>query len=246
VFGHVWTNEDMREKGAASHLNEVVINAFKSRGRALLLGTTYDTVPYKIYQKYGFNGIEKESGYMDYYSDSKAEFEDYFFATDNLQMRPVGWLDWPTAPCLYLNSFPGVVRSMQMGIIGRSSTEGGMLGLIKHNESNDDKLAWSLYNPQTGAVLATAGYRWHPLWPETLILDFYSHPDCWERCHDLIEKLKLPETTRLVAYSDFENPRKNRVLADLGFSEVAEFQNRVYKDTAKTVLVDVFEYEKRK
>ena len=44
---------------------------FRNReGSALFLGTGYDTVPYYIYEEFGFESVEPGSGFMIYYAES--------------------------------------------------------------------------------------------------------------------------------------------------------------------------------
>jgi|SaaInlStandDraft_1057018.scaffolds.fasta_scaffold17526_2 GNAT superfamily N-acetyltransferase len=244
LFAHVWTSPEMRKKGAASILTNAVIDDFKARGKAVVLGTEYNSIAYHLYLKHGFVGVEKNSRYMELFSGDREVFEKDFYRRGGLTMRPVCWQDWPTAPFLFLSNFPGVIRSLHMNIIGRGSTEGGLLKLIQHNEQHEEKTSWSLSSPETGAVLAVASYHAHPHWPESIILDVYSHPDCWDQCPELIDRLNLPDSPRILSYSDSENKEKCALLSELGFKKSASFRDRVYKDAEKTSPVDVFEYEK--
>src|SRR5688572_11102381 len=52
IFGHVYTVPEERRKGAADIIHHHQIEDFKLRGgRALYLGTGYDTHPYHLYKK---------------------------------------------------------------------------------------------------------------------------------------------------------------------------------------------------
>ena len=52
----------------------------RRKGRALFLGTGYDSAPFHIYQAEGFRGLEPESGLMDYYVGSGETFRREWFS----------------------------------------------------------------------------------------------------------------------------------------------------------------------
>ena len=80
VFGHVWTVPEDRQKGASSRLMALQMEHFADRGgRALFLGTGYDSVAYKMYQRFGFESVEPQSGYMSYYTESESDIQRRFF-----------------------------------------------------------------------------------------------------------------------------------------------------------------------
>ncbi|MBI2504790.1 MAG: GNAT family N-acetyltransferase, partial [Candidatus Latescibacteria bacterium] len=110
-FGHVWTVPEDRRQGAASQLMGVQMAHFRQEGgRALFLGTGYDSAPYHIYASHGFVGLEPKSGQMEYYSQTRAEFEEEYFAKGAVQVEEVQWRHWPASAALFLGEFPGAVR----------------------------------------------------------------------------------------------------------------------------------------
>lgn len=230
LFGHVWTEPADRQKGASSLLMALQMQHFVERGgQALFLGTGYNSVAYHMYARFGFQSVEAESGYMAYYRTSAAEFEASYFARpaepSGLAIQPLHWSHWPVAGPLFLGDFPGVVRCVRAGIFGRESSEGGLLPLLLENESRqkagEPATTVVLQQQATGAILGLATYQWHPLWPDTYLLDLYYHPAYWEQAAPLVTALQLPPQPRSVAYVDTGHQAKQTVLSALGFQPVA-------------------------
>ncbi len=249
ILGHVWTNPEDRRKGACSSLMKIQMEHFRSRGgKALFLGTGFDTHPYYIYEGFGFRGIEDKSGYMDYYSTSKKEFEADYFAKEETDIQTLGWTHWPSSPALFLGDFPGIVRCAPMRLIGRASTENPFLPAIrdgiKREEEGEKPNAMVLRNRRTTAVVGFTMWRWHPIWPDTCLLDIYCHPAYWDKAGDLLASLSLPDADRYIAYGDASCEQKYGVLSDAGFRQTARFVDRVPGDKAKTFFVGVTLFER--
>ena len=156
-FGRVYTRPEDRRKGAASALMRHLMEDFRRRkGRALFLGTGYDSAPFHIYQAEGFRGLEPESGLMDYYVGSGETFRREWFSIGPVEVGAVSWENWPTSAPLFTGPFPGTVRMAPLGMFGRVSTESGWLHL---DLPGDRWLAVSDDGcPEKEAVLAVAGF----------------------------------------------------------------------------------------
>lgn len=248
-FGHVWTRPADRRQGAASQLMGMQMEHFRQQGgQALFLGTGYDSAPYHIYASHGFVGLEPKSGQMEYYAQSKAQFEAEYFAKDAVQVEEVQWCHWPASAALFLGNFPGAVRCAPLGLLGRSSTEGPFLDLIQEEERRREKgesaRARVLCQTTTQAVVGLAIWDWDPLWPSTCAVEVYCHPDFWAEGGELLGALPLPEAERYVAYSDTDCLEKGEVLRDAGFRQTAQHARRVAIDRACTRLVDVRVWER--
>ena len=123
-FGHVWTQPADRQQGTSRSLMGLQMQDFAVRGgKALFLGTGYDSSAYRIYAAHGFASIEPESGYMAYYSQSQQEFEAAYFAPGQVEVQPLAWRHWPASVALFLGNFAGLVRCAPLQLIGRSSTK---------------------------------------------------------------------------------------------------------------------------
>jgi GNAT superfamily N-acetyltransferase len=248
-FGHVWTKPQDRRQGASSSLMEIQMADLKARGgKALFLGTDFDSIPYRMYEKFGFSGVEPQSGYMEWYAESAAAFEATYFEASAVVIEPLKWPHWPASGALFLGDAPCVVRCAPLRLIGRESTEGALLPLLCNEErrrrSGKEPRALVLRNLQSTGVAGLAVWDWHPLWPDTLLLDIYCHPNYWHKASDLLRSLALPQGQRIVAYSDVRCTPKHGVLSAFGFRKTATLHERVPGDWQRTTFLDVAVYEK--
>lgn len=240
-FGHVYTVPEERRKGAASALMRRLMQDVRRRGeRALFLGTGFDSPPYHIYAGEGFVGLEPGCGLMDWYVDSRARFEEEWFAAGPVEVRPASWSDWPATAPLFTLNVPGTVRCAPLRMFGRSNSEGPWLHLL-----HDDACQGSvLQQRETGAVVGAAVAGAHPLWPATGLLDLWCHPGFWSGAEDLLAGLDLRGPDRWLALSDDGCPAKGQVLAAAGFAPVSTAPDRLAVDTEKTRWSQITEWER--
>ena len=250
-FGHVWTKPEDRRKGAASLLMDLQMEQFNQQGgRALFLGTGYDSPAYHIYAAHGFSSLEPTSGTMEYYVDAKADFETRYFARGPTAVEYLQWKHWAASAALFLGDWPGVVRCASLGLWGRESTEYPLLPLIRaererqRGERGDLMQARAIVQQEDEAMVGFARWDWHPLWPETCLLDVYCHPHFWSDAPALLDDLAMPAAERFVAYADGDCEEKLELLKTAGFRQTARYANRVAIDQARTSFVDVMVWEK--
>jgi hypothetical protein len=248
LLGHVFTRDEDRRKGACKKLMELQMEHFRARGgRALFLGTGFESPAYRIYACHGFQGIEEKSGYMQYYVSTREEFEASWFARAATETEPLAMTHWPTLAPLFAGDFQGQVRCARLGIIGRSSGEGHILRALY-----DDRLPIEGREPstlvvrsrQSGAPVGFAAYGSHPIWAELRLIDVFCHPDFWDRAGDLLASLPLPPSGHFIAYADVGWTGKDRTLRRAGYRQTAVLARRAPQTSAKTAFVDVAVYEK--
>lgn len=248
LFGHVYTTPEDRQKGASSSLFRIQMEHFRARGgRALFLGTGYDTHPYRMYAKHGFTGIEPLSGRMEYYATSKAAFDAWYFGAGPAEVEPIQWAHWPAGAALFLGDWPGVVRCAPLKLFGRMSTEGPLLPALRRAQARrqgEPICTAALRSRRSGAVVGLAAWEPDPLWPNTALADVYCHPAFQERAGDLLDAIHLPTGMRVVAYADAACPAKADALARAGFRATATLRDRVATSGAKSVLLDVTQFER--
>lgn len=245
MLGHVWTEPGDRRKGAGSLLMEAVMADFRGRGgQALFLGTEFDTPPYHIYRGFGFEGVEPGSDYMTYYAESREAFDAAWFGESEAVVEPLGWKHWPASPPLFVGDFPGRVRCAPYGILGRISSEKGVLQAIQAGRDGREVPAAALRSLRTNAVLGLAAWAEDPLWPGTTVVDVYCHPRRWDRAGELLDALKRPAARRCVAYCDEGFAEKRAALEAWGFKQVAMLPRRLAADPLGTDYLDVAVLEK--
>lgn len=249
ILGHVWTKPEDREKGACSALMSALLEDFISReGKALFLGTGFDSIAYHIYTSFGFKSVEAKSGFMEWYATSKSKFEGTYFKKEETEIQPVGWVHWPSAPALFLGDFPGVIRCAPLRLMGRESSEGPLLPLLRDDEkrqAGDGRShAMVLRNQATTAVVGFTAWDWHPLWGDACLVDVYCHPNYWNEAGNLLRSLALPEAEHYLAYSDIDCRQKTKILRDEGFFQTAVFKRRVSRTKLRKSFLDVGVFEK--
>lgn len=248
-FGHVWTRPEDRRKGAANQLMDLLMDHFRQAGgRALFLGTGYDSPAYWIYAGHGFHSLEERSGSMSFLVDSGEAFEGWYFGAGSVEVQGLDWVHWPASAPLFLGDFPGVVRCAPLGLFGKSSTEGAFLPLIRDEQrrrkASEPARVQTLVLPHTGAVIGAAVWDWDRLWPHACLVDLYCHPSCWRQGAEALTALELPAAERYLAYSDPGCPDKGRVFLQAGFRQVAVHRRRVAGNLARTAWVDVLAWER--
>lgn len=249
IFGHVFTKPEDRRKRAAMELMRVMMGHFRRRGgRALYLGTGYDSHPYHIYRAHGFTGLEPRSGYMDYFTASRDAFETGYFARGPAEVAALDWRDWPASTALFTGGFPGVTRCAGMRIFGRQSTESPLLPFIRdactRRADGQSARVKVLRQEETTAVTGLAMWSYDRLWPRSCVVDVYCHPHFWDRSRDLLDALALPEAERYLAYCDAGFEQKAAALSQAGFRPSVTYRRRVARDCARTAHVDVEVWEK--
>ena len=249
IFGHVYTRPEDRRKRAATELMRVMMDHFRRRdGRALYLGTGYDSHPYHIYRAHGFEGLEPHSGYMDYHTTSRDAFEAGYFAKGPAEAAALDWRDWPASTALFTGGFPGVTRCAGMRIFGRQSTESPLLPFIRdactRREDGRNARVQVMRQRETAAVTGLAMWSSDSLWPRSCVVDVYCHPHFWDRSQDLLGALSLPDAERYLAYCDAGFEPKAEALSRAGFRPSVTYGRRVARDCARTGYVDVTAWEK--
>jgi GNAT superfamily N-acetyltransferase len=244
IFGHVWTNPEDRKKGASSQLMALQMDHFTARGgRALFLGTGYESVAYKMYQRFGFESIEPESGYMTFYTGPEQGFNSEMFQTSSVDVVPLAWSHWPMMQPLFMGGWPGAARMIAYGLKGRMIAEEEPLAMIQTNEQREMRgetpNTFALRSRASQAIVGVASLNWHPLWQSGCLLDIYCHPDFWNNAPALLDALEFSPGTPVMAYADSTCPQKVDLLKQHGFTQQATLPKWIDVDTAKSVKADL-------
>lgn len=225
LLGHVFTVPEERGQGAASLLMGKQLEHFRELGgRALYLSTGYDTSPYHIYRKHGFEGIGNHSGCMTYSVKPLADFEAEYFAPGEVTIEPLSWKHWPSSAALFMQDAPGQIRNLSLKQIGRSLVEGPFLPEIRYELENHtggyEYQSYVAQKQEGGAVVGLSTRRPDPLWPETDIIDIYCHADHWQHSDALVQPLVEVGSQRLLAYAEIGFTQKEEALARNGFEPI--------------------------
>jgi len=247
IFGHVWTVPEERRKGAADIIHHHLMEDFKKRGgRAMYLGTGYDTHPYHLYAKHGFQGVEPKSGYMFWFANGQQAFESDVFATGAVRMEPLGLEHWPTLPALAMMKHPARVRIAGMNVLNVVSTEGGALAYLSEmaaaatEKRTAARRAWVAVSEKSGVPVAIAAVA-----PEAIfekqgdLLDVFCAPGFEAELPKLVQKLELDPARGLAAYADPLWSAKRDVLRACGLQQAGTIK-RFLQTPDGAVDVNVF------
>lgn len=224
VFGHVYTAPEERRKGAADLIHHHQMEDFRRRaGRALYLGTGYDTHPYRLYQKYGFAGAEPESGSMFYFAQGQEAFEREVFAPGPVAIETLAFKHWPQLPALAMCRHPACLRILGMGVLNVVSSEGGALdylaALARGAKTHDARVAVSRASDLPVALAARAP---DPRFgPHVELVDAFAAPGHAAQLPELLDALALDPARRQICLADSAWPEKGAQLERAGFRQEA-------------------------
>lgn len=230
LFGHVYTVPEDRRKGAADLLNEAVMGDFKARGgRALYLGTKFDSPAYHIYRRHGFQSVESGSGDMVYARAGKAAFEAEYFAPGVAVVETLAFHHWPVLPALTMMDHPARLRVLSMGIVQASSTEHGVLEVLKTAQDVDQPpRALVAVSQATHAPAAFACVGPDRQFGSAVdLLDVFWAPGFEAEAVRLIDGLKLAAGRKTICFADSAWPQKAGTLETAGFAKEATLKKHL-------------------
>ena len=229
ILGHVFTLPQQRRKGAAKGVMAYQMEDFQQRtGRALYLGTGYNSHPYYIYHSFGFESVYPESGFMKYYVNS--DFEEHYFAPASAEPKSVEWHDWPKVTVLSGIVGWDALRSLTWGVYGPTNLEGPFLGFKHALETEDVYNDAKLLTTSDGAIVGWATVSRDARWkPETAVLDLFFHPNFAGDVPELLSAIAFPES-KVQCYVDSGAEKKAEILETVGFTCEGQFKNQFRYD----------------
>ncbi len=228
ILGHVFTAPEWRRQGVCRVLMEACTEDFKVRGgRALHLGTGYESPAYWIYHSFGFRSI-MNTGAMRWFVEE--DFEDRFFAPASVSVRETNWGDWPLLEALYRVTEGWFLRSVAMSQYIIAGYEGPYLELRRRMEKGAMKTVRVL-QADGGAVVGHATLAEQPQWHgDPLLLDFFVHPNFYQQAGELLDAMELPRTRKVQCYADSAATEKMELLEGVGFSREATLGGQLKHD----------------
>lgn len=216
ILGHVFTLPEQRRKGACKGVMALQMEDFRQRnGRALYLGTGYNSAPYHIYHSFGFESVYPESGFMKYHLN--ADFAERYFAPAPAQPKQVEWHDWPKVTALSAIVGWDTLRSLTWGVYGPTNLEGGFLAFKHDLEIGDVYDDAKLLVASNGAIVGWATVSRDARWRgETAVLELFFHPNFADAVPTLLSALTFPEL-KIQCYADESATVKADILASAGF-----------------------------
>ena len=150
ILGHVFTRPEQRRKGIASHIMTAQMDDFRERnGRALTLGTGFDSPPFWIYHSYGFRSIAEGSGAMWYWKQPEQAKNLWHAALTGT--APPRWEHWPLVNLLCAQPEGDRLRHAARRVWGQRSFEGDFMKYKRELDAEDSSIAARLLENEAGS-----------------------------------------------------------------------------------------------
>lgn len=236
ILGHVFTKPAWRGKGAASILMKVVCDDFaRCDGIALYLGTAYDSMPWRLYQKFGFEGFLPNSGLMRWIR--RPDSLRAKFTGNSLRARPVKWSDWPLLQCLFLQPADDYVKNMGLKRFGPSDMEGAYLTLRERMEKTPGMHCSVLTNGQGMTVGLGTAMPLDTQLSDYVLVDVFAHRGAEAGLTDLLASLALPADQPLLAVVDESGCARRTAMEAAGFAPAGCLPGALNVEAAKENLL---------
>ncbi|MGC8668044.1 MAG: GNAT family N-acetyltransferase [Chthonomonadales bacterium] len=236
IVSHVFTHPQHRQKGICRAVMGAQMEDFRARGgRALLLGTGFETPPYWIYHSFGFRSIQ--GGFMRYTTPGFEGFEEDWFAPRDAQIVPADWRHWPLVALLASLPAPERLRSYAWRLFGVGNLEHPYVDFMSRRLNRGD-VNGVMLEAENGAVVGCGTLIPDAVWPQIQILDVFTHPNFTERLIELVRAL-VPRQGRILAYADANAPHKAAALEECSFVREGTLRNHLRAGQARG---DVYVY----
>lgn len=151
ILGHVYTVVEQRQRGLCKAVLAHLMEDFRARGgRALLLGTGFESVAYRIYESFGFRSLE--GGFMQYLREPMDEFDADWFRLEPATICPARWEHWPLVAMLGARTDHSGLRSLAWGLRSIGNLESAYCAFMQ--QARHGEAAGVVAVSETGAVVA--------------------------------------------------------------------------------------------
>lgn len=236
ILGHVFTKPDWRGKGAASILMKAACDDFAGRsGIALYLGTAYDSMPWHLYRKFGFEGFLPGTGLMRWVRQPDRLRER--LAGTRHTARPLRWCDWPLLQCLCLQPGDDYVRNMGLKRFGPCDMEGPFLTLQERMQKTPDLRAAVLTNDQGMTVGLGTAMPLDAHLTDYMLVDLFAHRGAEPDLPALLQALELPAAKPLLSVVEESAHARRQALESIGFAAAGCLPGALNAEASKESLV---------
>lgn len=221
ILAHVYTAPGWRRRGALRQLMTAQMQDVKTLGfTRLTLSTGFDSMPYRVYESFGFRSAVPKSGHMHWRADPAGDAA--FLAASDTAIRQIGWHDWGAA-CFVLAHAPlpgeSTPRSPALGIDENGSAEGRFLRLLR--QANLPGAQSWVAESSSGALVGWCHLVPSPLvLGDTWLLDLHVLPGFEEVLPRLIGAVEWPDGPIIFSTTAGAEPYERSVRA-AGFTSVA-------------------------
>jgi GNAT superfamily N-acetyltransferase len=237
---HVFTQPEFRRMGLARLLLDAALSEFARRGgRALVLSTGLESMPWRLYESFGFTGTCPEQSY-----GGMAKFlgdADWrsVLAGPAGEIRRADWRHYLGAQVLFGAPGPVQLRSILLPCLGARVVELGFI-LLKQRQQEGEAIDCWVIEGRSSAILGCALLGAHPIWGARgtrMVLDLYAVPSAAGAVADLLAAILEPCQGPVECYCDGRAEQQMDLLSRSGFRQEARFAGALRFADALTDLV---------
>ena len=239
IFGHVYTLPARRQRGLSTILIDAVLADFRKRhGRLIILFTEYQSVAYRLYEKYGFASLEKASGIM-YYPDTGPQVLDDITSSETADVRPAQWKDYPLLAASALNARDYPIKVFATDAVGQVPFETHFIYLAHHREEDPSQNQINVLAKKSNdfpvglAAIMPDKHRGQGAY----CLDAFVCSGYESHLSELMASLNIPPETD--CYVEAGNLPKIKALRNLGFAKKSSLEDKL-EFKGKTFTIDIF------
>ncbi len=236
LFGHVFTRPEHRLKGICRLVISAQMECFRSRGgRALLLGTGFESPPYRIYESFGFRSIK--GGEMALCEGGIDAATQDWFAPGPAEVVEPRWEHWPLVSVLAAIDTGEPLRSVGWEIHDIQLLEAPYCSLMYQLGRNAPGVSARILAAANGAVVGCATALPSRDWPDVFQVDVFTHLNFTVYTKALLEALPLP-SGKLIAATDRMDERKADIFRSCGFENEGTLQTQYrYRGEPRDILL---------
>lgn len=203
LMGHVFTPPEHRRKGICDALMSFHMDDFRGRnGVVLYLNTGYESPPWHIYRKHGYQPLPSRPGSM-FWSPGEWEPEHLYGELDRAEVTAVEWQHWPSLNIFTHMPFEHIVRSVTYGLHNVCPSEGQFLAIKRDADRQEPNAQVRIVETGDGHVAGLASLARERRWGSagaTYVFDLFVHPNAGEIAGDLMDEFSWPDA-HVLAYA---------------------------------------------
>ena len=238
--GHVFTQPEFRRLGLARLLLDAALSEFATGGgRALVLTTGFQSMPWRLYESFGFTGTCPEQSYggMAKFLDG-ADWQTVLAGPPG-EIRRADWRHYLGAQVLFGAPGPVQLRSILLPCIGARVVEEEFIRLKLRQQHGEAVDCWVIEG-QSSAILGCALLGAHPIWGARgarKALDLYAVAPAAAAVPDLLAAILETCQGPVECYCDGCAEQQMDLLSRSGFRQEARFAGALRFADALTDLV---------
>jgi len=219
IMGHVFTPPQHRRKGICDALMVFHMDDFRSReGTVLYLNTGYESPPWHIYRRHGYQPLMARPGSM-FWAPGEWDPRQLYEDVGRSQAGKLEWHHWPSMNIFTQMPFEQTVRNLTYGLHAVCPSEGQFLVIKRDADSERSNVQARVLETRDGHIAGLATLAPERRWggaAATYVFDLFVHPEARQPGGELMDEFSWPDA-HVLAYAAETDQTTIDVLAEHGF-----------------------------